>query len=167
MPANHPRVRIIPLTGQPEAPVQIRTWDGPAGPMQLEGTAKALMRAIFLETTGSWPPPQSLPALGWTSTGEITLALAGTRLQMAVWRALATIEPGTTISYADLARFVGWPRAVRAVASAVAANPLPVLLPCHRVIRRDGTFGQYVGGRSRKIHLIERERGGAGALETS
>lgn len=167
MPASHPRVRIIPLTGPPEAPVQIRTWDGPAGPMQLEGTAKALMRAIFLETTGLWPPAAPLPEPWSHPNGALILALAGTRLQMAVWRALATIEPGTTVSYADLARFVGWPRAVRAVASAVAANPLPVLLPCHRVIRRDGTFGQFVGGRSRKIHLIERERDGARALETS
>jgi methylated-DNA-[protein]-cysteine S-methyltransferase len=71
---------------------------------------------------------------------------------------LATVGYGHTLSYTDLAAAVGSPRAVRAVGSACATNPLPLLLPCHRVIRSDGSLGGYRGGHSAKQHLLALER---------
>ena len=72
--------------------------------------------------------------------------------------ALAQIPYGETITYAQLATLAGNPRAVRAAASACARNPLPILFPCHRVIRSDGSLGQYRGGTETKRALLEMER---------
>jgi AraC family transcriptional regulator of adaptative response/methylated-DNA-[protein]-cysteine methyltransferase len=88
---------------------------------------------------------------------ELPFDLHGTAFQRRVWRALQTIPPGTTLSYADLARQVGT-SAARPVASAVAANPVAVLIPCHRVLRTDGSLGGYRWGLPRKRHLLRRER---------
>lgn len=72
--------------------------------------------------------------------------------------ALAQIPYGETITYAQLAALAGNPRAVRAAASACARNPLPILYPCHRVIRSDGSLGEYRGGAETKRALLEMER---------
>jgi methylated-DNA-[protein]-cysteine S-methyltransferase len=71
---------------------------------------------------------------------------------------LATIGYGTTRSYANVAAELDRPRAVRAVGTACAQNPLPIVLPCHRVVRSDGSTGQYAGGAETKVALIEMER---------
>jgi methylated-DNA-[protein]-cysteine S-methyltransferase len=71
---------------------------------------------------------------------------------------LPEIAYGTTASYAAIARAAGHPRAVRAVGSACASNPLPVVVPCHRVVRSDGTIGQYIGGAEVKERLLTLER---------
>lgn len=86
-------------------------------------------------------------------------ALKGTPFQRDVWRALCRIPAGTTVTYTQLARMSGHPRAIRAVANAVGKNPLPPLIPCHRVIRRDGTIGGYSGpgGLARKRELLRAE----------
>ncbi|MCG7456613.1 methylated-DNA--[protein]-cysteine S-methyltransferase [Corynebacterium sp. c24Ua_83] len=73
-------------------------------------------------------------------------------------QALAQIPYGETITYAQLAALAGNPRAVRAAASACARNPLPILYPCHRVIRSDGSLGEYRGGTETKRALLEMER---------
>lgn len=83
---------------------------------------------------------------------------AGTPFQRKVWKELLRIPSGTTISYAELARRIGKPTAMRAVAQACARNPLPVVIPCHRVIRSDGSLGGYSGGRRRKRQLLTLER---------
>jgi methylated-DNA-[protein]-cysteine S-methyltransferase len=70
---------------------------------------------------------------------------------------LTDIAYGHTASYADVARLVGNPRAVRAVGTACATNPLPVVVPCHRVVRSDGTLGAYLGGSDAKAFLLESE----------
>lgn len=70
---------------------------------------------------------------------------AGTAFQQTVWQALASIDHGTTLSYAKLAQQINRPTAVRAVANAVASNPLTVILPCHRVITSNGKLGGYMG----------------------
>ncbi len=88
----------------------------------------------------------------------LPLDLAGTAFQWRVWRALLEIPPGETVSYQQLARKVGKPRAVRAVASAVAANHAAVIVPCHRVIRSDGSLGGYRWGLPRKEELLAAER---------
>ena len=89
---------------------------------------------------------------------KIPLDLQGTAFQWRVWQELAKIPAGETRTYQQVARAVGRPRAVRAVASACAANRVAVLVPCHRVIRSDGTLGGYRWGVPRKETLLARER---------
>lgn len=81
----------------------------------------------------------------------------GTEFQARVWGALRRIPPGRTVSYTDLARAVGAPSAVRAAGSANGQNPVPVVIPCHRVVRSDGTLGGYGGGLDRKRWLLDHE----------
>jgi AraC family transcriptional regulator of adaptative response/methylated-DNA-[protein]-cysteine methyltransferase len=85
---------------------------------------------------------------------RLMLDLRGTNFQIKVWEALLRIPPGSLVSYADLAGAVGQPRAHRAVASAVARNPVGFLIPCHRVIRQSGRFGEYRWGTERKQAMI-------------
>jgi methylated-DNA-[protein]-cysteine S-methyltransferase len=85
----------------------------------------------------------------------------GTVFQQAVWLALRRIAAGTTVSYFELAQMIGRPLAVRAVGQALKRNPLPIVLPCHRVIRQSGDLGGYNGqtdmGQSRKRFLLWHE----------
>jgi len=87
-------------------------------------------------------------------------ALHGTPFQKSVWRELTRIPRGTTITYAELARRIGRPRAVRAVANAVGANPCAPKIPCHRVVRSDGGLGGYsgAGGIAKKLKLLRDEK---------
>ena len=85
------------------------------------------------------------------------LDLNGTAFQERVWRALREIPVGETASYAEIAQRIGAPGAVRAVARACAANDLAVVIPCHRVVRQDGSPSGYRWGVSRKLALLERE----------
>lgn len=78
--------------------------------------------------------------------------------ERAVYEALLTVGPGETVSYGRLAEMAGHPRAARAVGSAMAANPIPVVIPCHRVIRSDGTLGNYGDDPDWKPRLLEHER---------
>ncbi len=87
----------------------------------------------------------------------IEVDTSGTPFQERVWRALRRIESGTTASYAQLARAAGRPTAVRAVGAANAANPVSIVVPCHRVIRSDGELCGYGGGVQRKRWLLEHE----------
>src|SRR5207237_4560676 len=81
---------------------------------------------------------------------ELPIDVAGTAFQEAVWRELRKIPPGETRSYAQIAAAIGQPGAVRAVGTANGDNHVAVLIPCHRVIRSDGTLGGYDGGLDRK-----------------
>lgn len=81
----------------------------------------------------------------------------GTAFQRKVWKALRGIPPGQTRTYTEVAHAIGQPKAVRAVASACAANPLAVLVPCHRVLRSDGGWGGYRWGLARKQQLLQLE----------
>jgi AraC family transcriptional regulator of adaptative response/methylated-DNA-[protein]-cysteine methyltransferase len=87
-------------------------------------------------------------------SGPLALHLCGTNFQIKVWEALLRIPPGAVVSYEDLAVSVGLPRASRAVGHAVARNPIPVLIPCHRVIRKSGEFGEYMYGAARKKAML-------------
>ncbi|NVK42185.1 MAG: bifunctional DNA-binding transcriptional regulator/O6-methylguanine-DNA methyltransferase Ada [Oceanospirillaceae bacterium] len=89
---------------------------------------------------------------------NLPLDLRGTAFQMKVWRFLLGIEPGEVLSYSELAARLGAPKAVRAVASACAANRVGVLVPCHRVLRSDGGLGGYRWGLERKRALLDAER---------
>ncbi|MEA2490518.1 MAG: methylated-DNA-[protein]-cysteine S-methyltransferase [Acidobacteriota bacterium] len=89
---------------------------------------------------------------------DIPLALEGTEFQRAVWTALLDIPYGTTTTYGELARRIGRPSAVRAVGAANGANPIPVIVPCHRVIGSNGTLTGYGGGLPRKQQLLALEQ---------
>lgn len=93
------------------------------------------------------PDPGPLPPLD----------LGGTAFQRRVWKAIAGIPRGQVISYTELARRAGNPRAVRAAAQACGANPVPLLVPCHRVVRNDGSLGGFGGGLPLKRKLLARE----------
>jgi AraC family transcriptional regulator of adaptative response/methylated-DNA-[protein]-cysteine methyltransferase len=88
---------------------------------------------------------------------DLPLDVRGTAFQQRVWQALREIPAGRTVSYADLARRIGAPKSVRAVAQACGANALAVAIPCHRVVRNDGALAGYRWGVERKRALLERE----------
>jgi AraC family transcriptional regulator, regulatory protein of adaptative response / methylated-DNA-[protein]-cysteine methyltransferase len=87
----------------------------------------------------------------------LPLDLRGTAFQRRVWRALCNVKSGETVSYGEIAKRIGSPAAVRAVAGACAANALAVAVPCHRVVRSDGALSGYRWGIERKRMLLERE----------
>lgn len=105
------------------------------------------------------------------AVNEVQTATAGTGFQREVWQALRTIPAGTTLSYGQLAAQIGRPSASRAVGAANGANPIPIVVPCHRVIGANGTLTGFGGGLPRKKWLLEHERrfssvaGGAKAAE--
>lgn len=88
------------------------------------------------------------------SSTPLSLFLNGTNFQIKVWEALLQIPPGSVVSYEDVAIHIGMPGASRAVGNAISRNPIPVLIPCHRVIRKSGEFGDYRWGASRKKALL-------------
>jgi methylated-DNA-[protein]-cysteine S-methyltransferase len=93
-----------------------------------------------------------------TSLDEVDVALHGTPFQQRVWTTLRTVTAGTTASYAKLAGRVGAPSAVRAVGAANGANPVAIILPCHRIIGSNGSLTGYGGGLDRKRWLLQHER---------
>jgi len=86
--------------------------------------------------------------------GPISVYLHGTNFQIKVWEALLQIPAGAVVTYQDIANYVGAPGAARAVGNAVGSNPIPVLIPCHRVIHKAGDFGGYRWGTARKKALL-------------
>jgi len=117
----------------------------PAGP-ETSGPLDAWMAALAEHLAGAGPRP------------NLPLDLRGTAFQIKVWRFLISVKPGDVVSYAELAAGVDAPRAVRAAASACAANRLAVLVPCHRALRADGGLGGYRWGLQRKRALLDAER---------
>lgn len=89
---------------------------------------------------------------------KLPLDLKGTNFQLKVWAALRDIPLGETRSYSQVAAVIGEPKAVRAVANACASNPVPLIVPCHRVIRKDGSLGGYGLGVPRKKALLAKEK---------
>lgn len=96
--------------------------------------------------------------IGRTQTIDLAVSAEGTDLQRKVWQTLRTIPFGRTITYTELARLVGEPQAVRAVASACGANPVALVVPCHRVHRKGGDLGGYRWGIAKKQLLLDLER---------
>ena len=145
--------------------------ESPLGPLTLVATDQALV-GLHLRALGPGEvaaEPRRTPLLeeaaaqlrayfaGDREDFELPLEPAGTDFQRAVWAALRRIPYGATWSYARLAREVGRPRAVRAVGAANGANPIAVILPCHRVIGTDGSLTGYGGGLPRKKWLLAHE----------
>ncbi|HUP24159.1 MAG TPA: methylated-DNA--[protein]-cysteine S-methyltransferase [Thermoanaerobaculia bacterium] len=150
-----------------------RIIDSPIGPLTLVGEGERLL-AIHLPKLGRAVPPPPDAALdggaldeaarqlgeffaGRRRAFELDLDPRGSEFQRRVWFELAEIGYGETISYAELARRVGRPGAARAVGAANGRNPLPIVLPCHRVIGSDGSLVGYGGGLPAKRVLLELE----------
>ena len=149
--------------------MELIVFDTPVGPMALAEEENLL--------THLWLPGQGYPRIAPHETEllaegkrqlleyltglrrEFSLPLGprGTPFQMEVWRALEAIPYGETITYGELARRIGRPKAVRAVGQANHRNPLPILLPCHRVVGANGTLTGYGGGLELKEWLLRLE----------
>lgn len=120
--------------------------------------------ARFVDVTGVRRDDERLAdALGAYFGGDVDaistvpVAAEGTTFQQRVWSALRGIPAGETASYVDIAREIGTPGASRAVGSANASNPVSIIVPCHRVVRADGSIGGYGGGVERKRWLLAHE----------
>ena len=161
--------------------VAYRTVDSPVGPLLLAATAQGLVRVAYdieghdrvLEALAARVSPRVLRAPGRLDAAarELEEYFAGRRrdfdlpldlslsrgFRLLVQQHLPSIGYGQTCSYRRVADLVGHPKAVRAVGTACATNPLPVVVPCHRVLRSDGTPGRYVGGPAAKTTLLNLE----------
>src|ERR671915_1993480 len=149
------------------------TYSSPLGPLTLHRGARGLVALTFPGRGGPLDEAARDPAALAAAVGQIDeyfagrrrafdlrLDLAGTDFQRAVWGRLLEIPYGTTVSYLDIARSLGRPDRARAVGAAVGRTPLPIILPCHRVVGSDGALTGYGGGLHRKEALLELERRG-------
>jgi O-6-methylguanine DNA methyltransferase len=161
------------------------TMATPLGPIHLEFTASGLKNLIFAEkgdisqkhSEKSTLETSSLPeetlhkwrnqlaqalekyfAAKPVSFEDLPLDLQGSPFHLQVWRELRKIPPGETVSYQELARRLGKPKAARAVGQACGANPIPLIVPCHRVIAANGTLGGFSSGLDRKRWLLQHEK---------
>lgn len=148
-------------------------FDTPIGRMTLAADEHGLRHVLFPDNkypparTGDWhrdasalreAREQLLDYFAGTRRGfDLVLAPEGTAFQVTVWKTLARIPFGATWSYGELARHIGEPKAVRAVGAANGRNPLPVILPCHRVIGADGRLTGFGGGLPLKKFLLDLE----------
>jgi len=148
-------------------------FDSPVGPLLLAGDSNALRRGSFESSKplaipqGEWkqnraPFTEVIRQLqayfrGQLKEFDVPLAMEGTDFQLRVWNTLRKIPYGETISYAQLAERIGNPQAVRAVGLANGSNPIPIIVPCHRVIGSDGSLTGFGGGLSTKKKLLDLE----------
>lgn len=151
------------------------------GPLFVAQTPRGICRAVFIEDAAPtaeiaalhqlWPAAQLTQAaevaedfarlifnLKNPNPAPVNLYVQGTNFQLAVWRALLRIPLGSAISYGDLAAQLGKPSAARAVGTAVGANPIAIIIPCHRVIQQSGALGGYRWGLIRKQAIQVWER---------
>lgn len=140
--------------------------DSPIGPLGIETDERGRLVSIRFGADTRHPTPDTREAVarqlreyfaGTRRTFDVELALRGTPFQVAVWEELCRIPYGDVVTYAELARRIGKPSAVRAVGAANGANPVPVIVPCHRVIGSNGTLTGYGGGIERKQFLLALE----------
>jgi methylated-DNA-[protein]-cysteine S-methyltransferase len=154
-------------------PMRDQLWtvfESPLGPLTLRGGPAGLRAVEFpgrgprLDETRRRPDGfvaarEQLEAYfaGERTTFELALDVGGTAFLRGVWHELGRIPYGATVSYTELARSVGRPDRVRAVAAAVGRNPAPIVIPCHRVVGADGALTGYGGGLQRKAALLDLE----------
>lgn len=146
--------------------MRCRIIETPVGPLTLLGDSDALREIRFGRVEGD---PSDCALLtdaaaqleayfsGARRAFSIPLRPEGTPFQRAVWQALAEIPYGQTASYGDIARRIGRPKACRAVGGAIHRNPIPVIIPCHRVIGSDGSLTGFAPGLDKKIVLLQLE----------
>lgn len=114
---------------------------------------------MFADSAPAWAVARQLDAFfsGHSLTFDCPIAEVGTPFQRHVWSCLQRIRPGETLTYTDLALRAGKPQAVRAAAAANAMNRCAIIIPCHRIIGRDGSLTGYAGGLERKQWLLDHE----------
>jgi methylated-DNA-[protein]-cysteine S-methyltransferase len=173
-----PRLKDDPKDGESE-PMRNREpntfgllVDSPMGWLRLEATDRGLVAMDWVRPGDVMSPAASSSAANilrqasrWLSTyfkqhsppPLPPLSLAGTEFQKAVWQCLAALPAGRLTTYGEIAHEVGSPRACRAVGQAVGANPLPIFIPCHRVLAAGGQVGGYSAGLPRKRWLLAHE----------
>lgn len=125
---------------------------------QLASLAKAGIKPLTAKLSAEWSQRINQALAKETLIKDLPLDLQGTPFQLAVWAALLNIPKGETLSYSQLAAKVGKPKAVRAIGSACGANPIPFLVPCHRILRSDGSLGGFAFGLMMKQALLNREK---------
>ena len=153
--------------------------DSPVGVLGLVATGRGLRAVSWRDEVSSVKLPDNIaedaghPILrraarqlaeyfaGKRISFDLPLDLRGTQFQLAAWRSLAEIPYGSTLSYGQQAALIGRPKAVRAVGRANGRNPVPIVLPCHRVVGADGLLTGFSGGLDLKLNLLRRE----GALD--
>ena len=158
------------------AVIRFVTTESPLGPLLIAATDRGICRLTFGEDEAAlhrkFPNADVRPDDGtiapWVASAlaqierpsdhQLPLDVRGTAFQEKVWAELRKIPLGKTRSYADIAAAVGSPGAVRVVGTANGSNPVSILVPCHRVIRSDGSLGGYGGGLPNKIKLLEAEQ---------
>lgn len=172
---------VTDATGAGLVDVAYRVVDSPIGPLLLASTDQGLVRVAFeteghdavLDELASLVSPRVLRAPGRLDPAareldeyferrrrafDLPLDLRLTKgFRRDVLGTLRTIAYGSTMSYGEVAEATGHPRAMRAVGTACAMNPLPIVIPCHRVVRADGSEGNYAGGPARKHTLLSLE----------
>jgi len=160
------------------APVSYIIMQSHVGPLLLASDDRGLFRISFGTTSVGGGKKEKFPKDGWREDAaplkaliqqlqayfagelkefDVPLALEGTEFQLQVWQALRSIPYGETISYLDLANRIGNPKAVRAVGLANGANPIPIIIPCHRVIGSNGSLTGFGGGLENKQKLLALE----------
>jgi AraC family transcriptional regulator of adaptative response/methylated-DNA-[protein]-cysteine methyltransferase len=138
--------------------------DEDKGQTRQDGLADMMQRwpkAHYVEAPAKTAPhaKQIFDAAGWSRERPMRLVMIGTDFDVRVWQTLLKIPMGRAVSYTDIARHIGAPSASRAVGSAVGRNPISFVVPCHRVLRGDGSLGGYHWGLTRKRALIGWETG--------
>ncbi len=152
---------------RPHLEMIVRKYSSPAGTLWLGSVGNELCLCDWQDPDGSPGTSIVIDAAavqldeyfaGKRTTFDLPLRPRGTDFQQEVWRELLTIPYGATTSYSEIARRIGRPRAVRAVANAIGANPISILIPCHRVVGSSGMLTGYRGGLQAKRTLLAVER---------
>ncbi len=157
----------VELAAGPAGEQHVGYYESPIGLIEVSGSATAVHTLYFVESKGleANPSPIITEAVdqldayfaGTRESFDLPIAVRGTDFQIQVWRHLATIPYGRTMTYGEVALAIGRPDAVRAVGAANGQNPVSIILPCHRVVGRDGALTGYGGGLWRKEWLLKHE----------
>lgn len=155
------------------SPAYTTTMDSPLGPICIAGTDQGLTRVDFqhgirpVEPLPGWQENPGILAeavcqlqeyfQGTRQTFSLSLAPIGTPFQQQVWQELQRIPFGSTLTYQELAQRIGKPKGARAVGSANGCNPIAIIIPCHRVVGRDGQLRGYASGLPIKQRLLQHE----------
>lgn len=141
--------------------------DSPLGTVKISANPTGITEVAFVSQSGNAAPSmltkQAAAQLtayfsGHLAQFSLPLAASGTAFQQQVWQALVKVPFASTCSYADIARHLANPKAVRAVGAANGRNPIAIIVPCHRVIGANGTLTGYAGGLEKKAWLLKHEQ---------
>lgn len=142
--------------------------DTPVGLMEIQATRRGIARLNFVESQDRATNANELCAYckrqlqkyydGKRQAFDLPMDQQGTDFQRSIWMQLKRIPFGRTVSYRDIVNAINNPRAVRAVGAANGKNPIPIIVPCHRVIGSNGSLTGYAGGLERKAWLLQHER---------